>query len=346
MRIASSVPPEALRLAATSIARALDVANREMSTGRHADLGLALGAQLGRPVEARVERVRLDAFESSDALVNTRLSATQASLGGLRAGADSLREALIAAKAAPQQRAGLVDVARAFLNDIVATMGRDVAGAALFGGRNLQAPILADYDPTRATGPAATLQAAFVGAFGFDQDDAAVSTITAPALNAFLAGSFDALFQPAGWSADWSSATDATTTVEIAPGRAIANSLSANDPSFALMTKAVTMVADLGAEKLSGQAFEALADAALQAISRASAGIEAIEAQVGVAQNQMAKAQEAMRTLRASLDLQIGADEGVDAFEAATRVNELRTRLETTYALTARLRGLSLLNYL
>ena len=42
----------------------------------------------------------------------------------------------------------------------------------------------------------------------------------------------------------------------------------------------------------------------------------------------------------------IDAIEGVDPYEAASRVNELTTRLETSYTLTARLQDLSLVRYL
>ncbi len=38
--------------------------------------------------------------------------------------------------------------------------------------------------------------------------------------------------------------------------------------------------------------------------------------------------------------------EGVDPYEASSRVNALLTQVETAYALTARLQRLSLINYL
>ena len=42
----------------------------------------------------------------------------------------------------------------------------------------------------------------------------------------------------------------------------------------------------------------------------------------------------------------IGALEAVDPYEASTRVSTLMTQIETSYALTARIQRLSLLNYL
>jgi flagellar hook-associated protein 3 FlgL len=42
----------------------------------------------------------------------------------------------------------------------------------------------------------------------------------------------------------------------------------------------------------------------------------------------------------------IGKLEGVDPYEASTRLSQLMTQVETAYAMTARVQKLSLLNYL
>jgi flagellar hook-associated protein 3 FlgL len=42
----------------------------------------------------------------------------------------------------------------------------------------------------------------------------------------------------------------------------------------------------------------------------------------------------------------IGTLEGVDPFEASTRVSQLLTQVETAYAMTARIHQLTILNYL
>jgi flagellar hook-associated protein 3 FlgL len=46
------------------------------------------------------------------------------------------------------------------------------------------------------------------------------------------------------------------------------------------------------------------------------------------------------------LATQVVALESIDPNEAATRVTQLLTQVETSYALTARIMGLSILNYL
>ena len=346
MRVSTLVRSESLRLIAQRIARDLDSSAREMTTGRRDDLGASLGARLTRPVEARIDKAQLEALEQTDAVVAARLEIGQSALTTLQQGAGTLRSALIAAKATPDHRDALVETARGFLSNIVATLGRDAAGVAVFGGRALDGPPVAAWDETRAAGPARAIRDAFVAEFGFDQDDPAVATIDRAAMQTFLSGAFAARFAPAGWSADWSTASDATLTTTIAPGETVQTTMSANDAAFRDLTRAVTMIADLGAGQLAGDAFDALVDEALKALAPATGGLTRLQTGFGAAQQRLTDARDSMRTLRASLDEAIGADEGVDAYAAAARVNDLRTRLETTYALTARLRELTLLRYL
>lgn len=346
MRVSSFMQSESLRLIASRIGRDLDLGSREMATGRRADVGVALGGAIGRPTDARIEKAQLEAIDQSDTVAAARLEVGQASLAALSKGAEQLRSALIAAKVTPDSRDALIDSARGFLGAIVSTLGRDVAGVAIFGGRALDEPPVAAWDSTRVAGPAAAIRDAFVAEFGFDQDAAGVAAIDKTAMQSFLDGAFADRFAPAGWSADWSKASDETLTTTIAPGESVATTMSANDAAFRDLTRAVTMIADLGADKLNGGAFGALVDTALKALAPAGAALLTQQSRLGAAQNRLVAARDGMQALRGTLDTAIAGDEGADPYATAARVNDLRTRLETTYALTARLRELSLLKYL
>ena len=90
------------------------------------------------------------------------------------------------------------------------------------------------------------------------------------------------------------------------------------------------------------------ADVALAALSHGKHvyGEKPLAARLGVSRKRIADAQTAMSATRDLLARQIGAMEDVDPTEAATRVNDLTARLQATYAVTARMRDLSLLKYL
>ena len=46
------------------------------------------------------------------------------------------------------------------------------------------------------------------------------------------------------------------------------------------------------------------------------------------------------------LEKHIGGLEGIDPYEASTRISNLLTQIETSYALTARIQQLSLIDYI
>jgi len=75
-------------------------------------------------------------------------------------------------------------------------------------------------------------------------------------------------------------------------------------------------------------------------------GLTDLRAQTGIVQKRVSDASDRMKMQvdvfkRHILDL-----EGVDPYEAANRVNDLVTHIQTSYALTARIQQLSLLNFL
>lgn len=345
-RVSSQASPLMLRDNALSLQRALARANGEVSSGRLADLGQSLGASLARDEQARVRSAALQALNTQDDVAAARVDTLSTTLAHLRTGAGALRDQLVAAAQSPQTRAGLIEAAKGFLASYTAAMGQDVGGVALFGGQTLDAPAVAPYDATRASGPAAAISAAFQSAFGMTQDAPGVASISAAAMGTFLDGAFAQQFQQPAWSANWSRATDAAFRSQIAPGETTSTTVSANESALRGMAQLAVMVADLGVDKLNDNAFAALAGRASALATGAIDASTVIETRMGVSKQRIADAQTAMSATRDLLTRQIGAAEDVDPMEAATKVNDLTTRLEATYAITARMRDLSLLKYL
>ena len=178
------------------------------------------------------------------------------------------------------------------------------------------------------------------------QDAPGVAALSGAAMGTFLDGAFAQQFQQPAWSANWSRATDAAFRSQIAPGETTSTTVSANESALRDMAQLAVMVADLGVDKLNDNAFAALASRASALATGAIDAATVIETRMGVSKQRIADAQAAMSATRDLLTRQIGAAEDVDPMEAATKVNDLTTRLEATYAITARMRDLSLLKYL
>lgn len=332
------------RTAVRSLSAELARAQTETTTGRLADTGQTLGARARASFSARQEIARLSAIGGSNSAAATRLETTQRILTNATDTAQDFISGVIAAKQSSGNQTFLPDQARANVVALTASVNSASAGAYLFGGINSEnAPLGEYYTPGSPQRNAVT--AAFQSAFGVLPSDAGAATITKDAMQTFLDGAFASLFSPANWETVWSSAANQNLESQISPSEVIETSANANEGGIRTLMSAYVMVAEFGG-KLSDETFQAVLETAARVAGEAVQGITSLQSKLGIAQNRIASADDRMSRLSAVLGDQLGALEGVDPFEAASRVTELTTRLETAYALTARLERLNLLNYL
>lgn len=325
---------------------ALLPAQKEVSTGRHADMGLALGRRAGHVVSLRQEHARITGFIDMNALATSRLDTTQTVLGGLRETAENFLGTLISAPDGKIGALALRQEAVAGLSGLVAGLNTSLGGQHIFGGLNSDRPPLKDYfaDPPPVIRDA--ISSAFEFAFVMPQDDPNIATITAADMEEFLDGPFTSLFVDAEWNQSWSEASSEAMQTRISPTDTVTSSVSANEPGLRKLVMGFAMIADLGAEQLNEAAFAKIVEAATHLVSEGVQEVTAIQGEIGAAQARIGQVDLRLSLQRDILSREVGALESVDPFEAATKVTDLMTRLEAGYALTARLQRLSLLNFL
>ena len=85
---------------------------------------------------------------------------------------------------------------------------------------------------------------------------------------AFFPGRSRRCSKGASWSANWSSASSADTSAEIAPGQIVTTSTDANQPGFQQLAQAYAMLSEFGGSQLSATAQQAVADAASSLVSQ------------------------------------------------------------------------------
>jgi len=341
----TSAITEATRLSVMKLQSRLADAQREVSTGRHADVGSALGSRTGQSVSLRQELTRLQAMMDSNGLVSTRMDATQSTLAIIGQEAQSFLNQLAAAPNGDIQGI-LQGEGKSALSALIGSLNTRVNGAYLFAGINADVKPIADY---YQAAPAANRQGvadAFFAAFGFSQSDPQVAGISAGDMQTFLDTSFADMFADAGWKSDWSSASDQNVRSRISTSELIDTSTNANDAALRKLASAYTMVADLGTENLGDAAFEKVVEKAMQLTAEGIQGLTKLQANLGNAQQRVANANSRMTIQSDIMTKHIGVLEGVDPYEASSRLSALLTQVETAYAMTARIERLSLLNYL
>jgi flagellar hook-associated protein 3 FlgL len=320
-------------------------AQKEVTTGRLADVGASLGYKTGQTLSLRQDYARLKTIIDTNVLVSSRLSTTQASLTSLTQDAQLFVSQLIAARNADTGPAVVQVQAEAALNSFTNLVNVAVDGAYLFAGINADVKPLNEYlDPASLNRQA--VANAFLASFGTTQDDAANDAITAADMQTFIDGAFSDLFEDPAWGTDWSAASDQNVKSRISPSELIETSSNANHIGIRKLAKAYTMVADLGIQNLNQAAYQTVVDEAIRIAAEAVQDLAKEQSRLGTAQERMKTANGRMTIQIDIMTNHINLLEAVDPYEASTRVSQLMTQVETAYAMTARIQGLSLLRYL
>lgn len=319
----------------------LNAAQTEAATGRRADIGLTLGGATAKTIDLRRLVSVNEAYRASGENLDAQWQAMQSAVGALTKSAASVRDDALAAINGADPTL-IAAGAQAALQDAFAKVNTRVGARYVFGGEKSDTPPMGD---SGVQGKAA-IQAAFTATFGFSPGATGAAGISGAAMTNFLETQFSALFQPSSWASDWTQASTQPQQAAIAPDQQVATPMSAHDSGLRTLAQGLSMLADLGLSSLSADARTSVLTHAASALGASADQLTAGAARLGLVQRQASEAREALASQSAALQSQIGTLENVDPAEAATRVSQLTTQLETSYALTARLSKLSLLNFL
>ncbi|PVB62689.1 flagellar hook-associated family protein [Labrenzia sp. 011] len=317
----------------------------EMSSGRKFDVGLDLGSRTGESVSLRSEFHFLNGIVDTNALTTSRLDVSQAAMGDMLSDAQDFLSTLIALR----EDGGSVEIveseAQASMELLVSRMNTQLNGSFLFAGINSDQEPFSDYlDPASPNKVAA--DAAFFAEFGITQSDPAVSAITPAAMTTYLTGAFDAMFQDPAWGTSWSSASDSVMVSRISASETVDSSISGNEQAFRDLAQAYTLMMDLGNENLDEGTYKVVINKAIEKLGTGIAALTSTMGKLGTVQEQVKLASERLQVQTDILNSRINVLENVNPEETAVRLNTALTQLETTYAVSARMQGLSILNYI
>lgn len=320
-------------------------AQKEVITGRHADVGASLGYKTGQTLSLRQEHARLKTITDTNSVVSTRLSATQAALKSLADDAQLFVGQLIGARDADSGPTVVQAQARAALTSFTNTINTSLDGAYLFSGINADVKPMTDFEAPGAPNKQAVADA-FLAAFGTTMDDPANVNITAADMQAFLDGPFSDLFADPEWTTNWSSASNQNVKSRISTSELVETSTNSNAVGVRKLAMSYAMIGYIGLPNLNENAYKAVVDTATRAAGEAVQDVANEQARLGIAQERVKNANDRMSVQIDIMTNHISLLEGIDPYEASTRVSALMTQIETAYAMTARIQNLSLLKYL
>lgn len=333
-------------------------AQKEVTTGRLADVGLTLGAGSSQSFSLRAELQTTDQQAQTNGLLATRFDQMQTALGSIADSAQHFMQSLLANGGTASGTAATIDQAKSALDQLTAALNTSSGGRFLFSGARADQPAIAfqaaggggsaDAYDQGSTAQAATADA-FTTAFGTPQDGAGVAAISAGDLKAFLDGPFADLFGDAsagGGFGNFSGTTTEPVYNSIDGSSRVNTAYPAASEAFRNIAKAYVMLSDLGAGGMSDEARQLLTSQATETLDKGISQLTDMRGQIGATQARIEDTNTALKSRSNVVTMSLNTLEEVDPYEASVRVTNLTNLLESSYALTARISRLSLLNYL
>lgn len=325
--------------------RLVDV-QKELASGRHADVGLTLGAQTGVAVSLRQDITQIQSIKDTNTIVLTRMQGSQAALNTLATTSQTFLNALTPAQSTGTMAGTIVQQAQASMQSLQDQLNASLDGQYLFAGINSDVKPLDNFFAAPPSASAQAVTSAFTAKFGMSPDDPNVSSISASDMQDFLSNDFAGLFSDANWSANWSEASDKSVNSRISRTETADTSVTANDKTFRQLAAAFSMIAGLGFQNLNSSAQQVVMQQATQLVSNGIGGLTKVQSFLGVTQQRVSDANSQIGTQIDFLKKSIDGLESVDPAEVTTQISDLSTALEAAYSVTNRLSKLSIMDFL
>lgn len=329
-------------------------AEQEVSTGLKADVFGDLGEAAAESVLLRSQIDRNTAFTTTNSLLSGRMEVMAQSLGQIRSTGEDFLSLAAGNRDSPGALvAQLQDSAIAALDQITTTLNSRYQGNALFAGIDSDTVAVQNWtQPDADTGlsPADVLTSITgTGPTTQAQAQAMVAEIATVFDNTHANPDlhYEASFYNGTPALTAGGAPQERVVALIDEGVTLNYGVQANDAAFTDLMRGLTMLAAVDVSQISDpDAYAAYVTEAVDAISVGIGGVLAAETQLGAQQKLVEDTSTALEDVNDIYNSRILALEAVDPYEAATRLSQLETQLQSSYAVTARLMNLSLLNFL
>jgi len=334
---------------------ALSNAGKEATTGLKADVYRSLGLQSGEAMALRARRGRVESFVASNTLLANKMVMTAHAMSTMRETAQTfLNQAVSSRDSLTQSAAYLQTAAKTAIEQLTTQLNSSFDGTSLFSGTMSDRTPLQVWDAaSAATGlsPRGVVE----GVIGAGITSAADATAKAAELKMIFdsadtvtpARNFEGTFFNGTPLQDPLGAASSRLTARIDEGVVLNYGVQANDPAFTELFRGLSMIAGTDVNTITDPA--AYAAWMKEAVDTVAGGISRLTAAEQVLGSQQQSLDLTLASQETQVDIyanQVLALEGIDAFEAASRVNLLQTQMEATYAVTARLSRLTFLNYM
>ncbi|MCA0922622.1 flagellin [Pseudooceanicola nanhaiensis] len=342
------------RQTVSDLTNQLAKAEYEVTTGLLQNVFGELGARAAQSLTLRSQMASAEAFVDSNTLLANRMEVTATALGTMRDIAQEFLDVAIANRDAPGSTVeSLQMLAQSTIGQLIATTNTTFQGSALFSGTTTNATSLQGWDEVNdASGlsPADVL-AGIVGTGPTTEAEAEamIAQLDAVFSSDASAGTsgYETTFYNGTDLLDESGAANDRLSARIDTGTEVEYGIQANDTAFTELMQGLAMIASTDPATIDDEdAYNTWMTKAVDLISSGISGLLETETALG---GQQARVESLIEVQQSRIDLynsQVLDLEGVDEYEAATRLTTLQTQLQASYQVTSLMNSLSFLNYM
>ena len=323
----------------------LSHAGQELSSGTKADIGLSLGTQTGHLLTLHQTASDLASLTQTNKIATTKLSNTQAALTSVYGMIDEFTNSLITSASGGTERSVLVQDAKNKLKALIGILAATTDGSYAFGGVNASALPLKDYLQAPTSPARSAVTESFQTAFGFSSDSTETPNITAQQMRNYIDGPLRQLFD-SKWNDLFSSATDTLQSDRIADAEVISTTSSVNNSGIKDLVTALVTVVDSGVENLNKETYATLIEGITHAVGKAGTKIGEEQSSIAFCQQRLTAVDDRMSISTTLIEKQIASNEDVDIAKTSVVLNGAMLNLQASYAITARIQKMTILEYL
>lgn len=301
----------------------------ELTTGISLDPGKKLRGDFSGLASIDSALSRIEAYASTTVAISVLADSMQSALSLISDASDQLSRRLLTT--AGTGNAALLDITfgdgARFFDSAISALNTRVAGRSVFGGTQSDQPPLPD---------SATILSAL--------ETAVAAAVTPADLKTAIADWFT---DPTGFAALYAGGPGRA-AVPVAAGEAAALPFTALDPAIrnSLIGFATVALLDRGLLGQDPAGRVEMANFSAQSLLAAGDARQLLAARVGSTQQQVADAQSRNGAEKTALGIARLGLVAADPYESAVRLQDLQTKLDSFYTLTARLSKLRLTDYL
>ena len=323
-------------------------AQKEISTGRKADLVAALRDRAAEDVDLRNALADANEYKGTTDIVASRMDSMQAALSGVHDIAEQMRNTALTSRDSVS-RHYLQQAAATALDRINSFLNGEVGDRTLFSGNQTNVSPMQGANTVNGATGVSPQQAV-------NQVIANLGPITDAASALAVANGPDgvsSIFNDTNSNPNlrytptfYNGGTTGTVSARLDRGSQIDYGVRADDPAFRELQQGLYMLSSVPSGSIPDDAYAAWQDEAIKHISAGFQGTIDVSAELGYKQSVVADASTRHDATIAQLNNQVANLEAADPYETSLRLSQLQTQLEATFSITARMNDLTLTKFL